>query len=237
MTYYKAGARHSASDQQVIQEAHDRLVSAGAMCGAKAWTPPSAIKSVGGGRVEGLLVRYTDPARLDLGLDYFDAQTDLGVKDGQELPLLWHHNLDPEKRGPIGRGVVKYTDLGLWFQSWLNKRDAYEALILKMIEMQKAGYSSGADPDSVVRQPIAGKSRAYRIAKWKVIEGSITPIPMDAGNSVSIKSFMADSGETRAQRLLRELREFECDLRLEELDKESRARRMLAELREFERSL
>src|SRR5689334_4382859 len=91
----KAGARHSASDQAYIQAAHDELCKAGAVCAAtKAWTPPLAIKSVGGGRVEGLLVRYTNPNALDLAGDFFDPNTDLGVRDGQELPLLWHHNLD-----------------------------------------------------------------------------------------------------------------------------------------------
>lgn len=187
----KAGARHSQVDQQDIQAAHDALVRAGALCSAKAWTPPLAIKSVGGGRVEGLLVRYTDPHRLDLGRDYFDAGTDLCVKDGDELPLLWHHNLDPEKRGPIGKGTVKFTDAGLWFQSWLNRRDQYEMLILKMIELGKAGYSSGADTPRVLRQPIAGKANAHRIARWPLIEGSVTPVPMDAANTVSIKAFMA----------------------------------------------
>jgi len=231
----KAGARHSQADQGHIQEAHDRLVAAGALCGAKAWTPPSAIKSVGGGKVEGLLVRYTDPSRLDLGRDYFDKHSDLGVKDGQELPLLWHHNLDPEKRGPIGKGVVTYTDAGLWFQSWLDQRDEYERYILKMISLGKAGYSSGADPASVVRQPIAGKAQAHRVARWRIIEGSVTPVPMDAGNSVSLKAFMAGAADPRAARLLRELDVLECDVRIDELENEIRAGDLLRELARLER--
>jgi hypothetical protein len=118
------------------------------------------------------------------------------VTDGQELPLLWHHGLDPEiGRGPIGRGTVKRTPAGLWFQSWLNRRDEYENYIHKMIELGKAGYSSGADPKTVVRQPLSGKAGAFHIARWKIVEGSVTPIPADSGNRVSIKSLMAASSD------------------------------------------
>jgi hypothetical protein len=199
-----------------------------------AWTMPSAIKSVGGGKIEGLLVRYTDPGRLDLGLDYFDKQSNLGVRNGQELPLLWHHNQDSVLRGPIGKGVVTYTDAGLWFQSWLDKRDEYERYILKMIELGKAGYSSGADPASVVRQPLAGKAGAYRIAQWHIQEGSVTPIPMDAGNTVSLKSFMASADTPRAARIRRELDAIEIEERLLELDEQIRIGRIRAELATLE---
>jgi hypothetical protein len=78
MQNHKAGARHSAADQQAIQDAHDRLVTAGAVCGGKSVALGSTIKAVGGGKVEGLLVRFTSPRELDLGGDYFDSQTDLG---------------------------------------------------------------------------------------------------------------------------------------------------------------
>lgn len=214
MNSVKAGARHSSADQAAIQAAHDGLVTAGAVCGpTKAWTPPMSIKSIGGGAVEGYLVRYTDPSQLDLAGDYFDKNTRTGLRDGQELVTLWHHDQDPQKRGPIGKGVVTFTDAGIWFKSWLNRRDAYEMFILKLVEMGKAGYSSGADTATVVRQPIAGRVKANRLARWDIHEGSITPIPMDASNRVSLKSMLADMNPR--ERLLADLDDLERQLRIE----------------------
>lgn len=237
-TAIKAGARHSGIDQGHIQEAHDRLVKAGAQCVAtKAWTPPLAIKARADGKIEGLLVRYSDASQVDLELDFFDKNTNLGVRDGDELPVLWHHNLDPEKRGIIGKGQVSYTPKGLWFQSWLNRRDEYERYILKMIELNKAGYSGGAS--DIVRQPTAGKAR--RVTKFILVEGSVTPTPMDPYNVVSLKSFMAGGADPRGARILRELRLLEEDrlldleLDLDELEEnETRKARILRELKALE---
>lgn len=207
----KAGARHSATDQQMIQSAHDQLVAAGAVCGgikiATFMQTPYAIKARADGKIEGYLVRYSSPSRTDLEWDYFDRQTDLGVRDGATLPVLWHHNLDEAKRGIIGKGVASYTDAGLWFQSWLNIRDEYDRYILKMIEMDKAGYSGGAS--SIVRRPTAGKARY--VARFPLVEGSITPTPMEPGNAVSLKALT----NTRKARIERELALLEEDLLLD----------------------
>jgi hypothetical protein len=234
MNATKAGARHSSADQGHIQAAHDRLTLAGAVCNAtKAWTPASAIKSVGGGKVEGLLCRYSTPMATDVERDFFNKTSDFGVKDGQELPVLWHHNLDPEKRGVIGKGIVQHTDAGLWFQSWLNQRDEYERLILKMIEMGKAGYSGGAS--AIARLASVGKSRL--ITTFHLVEGSITPVPADPGNLVSIKAFISGGSLTDEQdaEIEREIKsERKADLlqrlaRLQETDEAKRAR-LLREL-------
>ncbi len=233
MNYTKAGARHSSADQGHIQEAHDRLVSAGALCGGvvKAWTPPSAIKARADGKVEGLLVRYTTPNELDLEGDYFDRNTNLGVNDGDTLITLWHHNLDPEKRGVIGKGIVKYTDAGLWYQTWLNRRDAYEQLILQLVEAGKCGYSGGAS--TVLRTPATGKAR--RITKFTLVEGSITPTPMDAGSRVSLKAFMSSKSALSPEQV-RRLRELEDILEDHEADIEADdvwAGRLLRQLSEI----
>lgn len=227
----KSGARHSALDQGHIQVAHDRLVAAGAQCGtAKAWTRASAVKSVGGGRVEGLLVRYTNPNEFDVEQDYFTPQTNLGVKDGQELPLLFHHGRDKDVGSrPIGRGIVKFTDAGLWFQSWLDRRDQYEQFILKMIELGKCGYSGGAP--YIVRAPTAGKAR--RVVTFPLVEGSVTPTPADPGNRVSLKAMMQSPRAARIERELKAL-EFDVadtiDMQLYDLEWQMRLEKELAQL-------
>jgi hypothetical protein len=250
MTHIKSGARHSATDQQAIQDGHDALVRAGAVCAAtKAWTPPQAIKSVGGGRVEGLLCRYSDPMSTDLEFDFFNKSTDFGVKDGAELITLWHHNVDPNKRGAIGKGIVRYTDAGLWYQAWISQRDEYEKFILKMIEMGKAGYSGGAV--AIARLASVGKSRL--IAKFHLVEGSITPTPMDPGNAVSLKALVLKAqpdktrqawaatfrrqDDARARRIMAELDELNAERALDvldDLDDLKRQMRIEAELRKLE---
>lgn len=232
--YNKAGARHSATDQRAIQEAHDAICKAGATCGTtKAIGAPwSAVKATGGGKIEGLLIRFTSPMELDAAGDYFDHKTYTDLEDGDALPTLWHHGLDPEiGKRQIGKGVVKLTPAGWWFTTWLNRRDAYEAYMLKMAELGKLGYSSGADPASVVRQPIPGKAYGKRIARWEVIEGSLTPIPADMRNLVSIKSLMAGQPDRKAQ-LLARMRALE----LAAIEDEERKVRLLRRMAELERS-
>jgi hypothetical protein len=225
----KAGARHSASDMADLQGIHDLSVKQGATCGlaAKKTAPliasGGAIKSAGGGKIEGFLVRFGGQGDLSQWRDVFDAQTDYGVKDGDELVTLWHHNLDPEVTGPIGKGVLKKMDAGWWFQSWLNRRDDYEAAILRLVELGKAGWSSGADPSKVVREPL-GKGM-HRLRVWNIIEGSVTPIPADPGNIVSIKSLMA--GGSRAAYTDRAI---DLELDLDRLEDEVRAAALLADL-------
>jgi hypothetical protein len=205
----KAGARHSRADAADMQAIHDLAVKQGAACGGmmKAIGAPLAVKAVGNGKIEGLLVRFTSPSELDLVGDYFDAQSNLGLEDGDALPLLWHHGLDPEiGKNAIGKGTVKRTPAGWWFTAWLNMRSEYEKYIYKMAELGKLGYSSQADPSTVVRVPVSGKANAHYLKSWWVIEGSVTPTPMDPGNNISIKSLMGSrADDLRRRRLMLEL--------------------------------
>jgi hypothetical protein len=232
MEAIKAGARHNAADNGMIQTIHDHAASLGAVCGAtKAGdlfiAPGSTIKAVGSGKIQGYLVRYTSPAEPDLVGDFFDARTDFGLKDGATLPLYYHHNLDPELRGPLGSGEITATKEGLWFAAVLRMRSAYEKFLYRLVEMGKAGFSSGADPSTVVRQQV--KAGVFRVARWKLVEGSITATPMDAGNVVSIKSLMAgpqkDAYARRRDALLYELQDIEIDLELDEEEAEREAAR------------
>ena len=51
-----------------------------------------AVKALGGGRVGGYLIRFTNKHNPDLQGDYFTSDTDLG-KHGQ-LPVLYHHEAE-----------------------------------------------------------------------------------------------------------------------------------------------
>lgn len=155
--------------------------------------PSTAIKAAGNGKIEGILIPFTGPDRVDNYGDYFDTKSKIDLEDGDELPLLWHHGRDPEiGEKPIGKGTVKRVSAGWWFQSWLDMRDEYERYMYKLAVMGKLGYSSGADPSTVARRPI--KKGINHITRWDVLEGSLTPVPAFFGNSVSIKSLMLKAG-------------------------------------------
>lgn len=86
--------------------------------------PCSAVKATADGKIEGLLIRFTGPNEVDTYGDFFDAKSKIDLEDGDALPLLWHHDRDLEiGKKPIGKGVVKRTKAGVWFQSQLNLRD------------------------------------------------------------------------------------------------------------------
>ncbi len=227
---YKAGARHSASDIADMNLLHDIAVRQGASCGGVVKAAHLPIKATAAGRVSGFLVRYGGP---DVDGDYFIKSTDFGLKDGQALPILFHHGLDKDMGStPIGQGTVQHQPGGLWFTGWLEKRAKYLALIMKMAEQGLLGFSSGADPASVVRAPIAGKAHQFAIKAWHIREASLTPLPA-AGPQATLVSAKSSALSPEQARRLRELEDIE-----EELDGDYLwAARLTRELDELQRSL
>ncbi len=236
MNAIKAGARHSASDQERIQTAHDALVSAGALCSGAMKAVRLPIKATPAGHVSGYLVRFGGP---DVEGDSFLKSTDFGLKDGQQLPLLFHHGLDKDMGAtPIGQGTVRRDAAGWWLEGWLSKRAKYLALIMKMAADGLLGFSSGADPDSVVRVPIPGKAHQYAIKTWHIREASLTPLPA-AGPWATLASAKAML-DPRAQRikLRHDALEHERALDLwEDLYDLEWGMRLERELDEFERGI
>jgi len=147
------------------------------------------IKAVGSGKVAGYLIRYSDPTTPDLTGDFFAAGTDYGVVDGASLPVYYQHGLDPEiKANRIGRGVIKYDEVGLWFEAQLEMRNEYEKMIYALAEQGKLGLSSGAAGHLVERE---AEGKSYRIKTWPIAEASLTPTPAEPRNSVMpIKSLI-----------------------------------------------
>ena len=152
------------------------------------------LKAVGGGKVAGYLIRYSDPATPDLTGDFFASGTDYGIVDGASLPVYYQHGLDPQiKATRIGRGKIKYDEVGLWFEAQLEMRDEYEKMIYAMAEAGKLGLSSGAAGHLVERE---AEGKSYRIKTWPIAEASLTPTPAEPRNSVMpIKSLLADASE------------------------------------------
>lgn len=146
------------------------------------------------GKISGYLVRFTDPKDADLDGEFFDKQTDLGVVDGGSLPIYYNHGVDGHfKNTRIGRGTVKYDDIGLWLDAQIEARDEYEEMIKELAKQGKLGWSSGAAGHLVDYERI-GKS--YHIKTWPIAEASLTPTPAEPRNvALPVKSLLAALSE------------------------------------------
>ena len=138
-----------------------------------------AVKAIGGGKVAGMLIAFTDARNKDLQGEYFQADTDFGLDgEGWRLegkPTLYHHGMD-RTLGTRSLGEIikaRVDDVGIWVEAQLNMRDDYEKAIYRMVEQGKLSWSSGALP-----QGVAVLSDG-KIARWPVIEGSLTPTPAE----------------------------------------------------------
>ena len=150
------------------------------------------LKSLGDGRFGGYLVRFGDPKNVDLTGDFFSKETDLGVEDGSSLPVYYNHGMDGVlKARKIGRGVIKYDDVGAWLDAQLELRDEYERYVQEMANEGKMGWSSGAAGHLVEREQIG---KAWHIKTWPIAEASITPAPAEPRNSVvPLKSLLSNA--------------------------------------------
>ena len=150
------------------------------------------VKALGDGKIAGYLVRYGSPKDVDLEGDYFSKETDLGIEDGSRLPLYYQHGMDGTlKARKIGKGTVKFDDVGAWMEAQLEMRDEYEKALYDLADAGKLGFSSGAAGHLVSREQL-GKS--WHIKSWPIGEASLTPTPAEPRNSaMSIKSLLDTS--------------------------------------------
>jgi HK97 family phage major capsid protein len=148
-----------------------------------------AIKAMGDGKVSGYLVRFGSKDDLDLTGDYFSKDTEFGVVDGGSLPVYYQHGQDTQIGiKSIGRGTVKFDDVGLWIDAQLNLRDEYEKAVYQLAEAGKLGWSSGAAAHLVEKDQIG---KAWHVKSWPIAEASTTPTPAEYRNIANtIKSLI-----------------------------------------------
>ena len=109
--------------------------------------------------------------KKDLQDETFSKDTDLWLDKIPNRPTLYEHSLN-EVMGLHAFKTVKeqVTDEGVWVESELLKSDAYAAMLMKVIESGKIGFSPGSAAHLIRRD--AGKLKV-----WPVIEWSFTPTP------------------------------------------------------------
>jgi transcriptional regulator with XRE-family HTH domain len=169
------------------------------------------VKALGDGKVGGYLVRFSDASTPDLTGDYFTKSTEFFIDDGAKLPVLYNHGFDSVlKRRKIGVGMVKSTDIGLWFEAQLSLRDEYEKKVYELAEKGKLGYSSGAAGHLTSRKNVGG---ANEILEWGLAEASLTPTPAEFRNQVvTLKSYIESNIQPKPTKISTTLNQYLDDL-------------------------
>jgi len=135
----------------------------------------------GGRDLEGIMSPSVNPDG-SLG-EYFTKDTDIeseATKAGQ-LEVDWEHGQQPEDEGPGPRDILgyvdwktaKWTDLGVWVERVLDRRNKYVKYLEKLIKKGLIGNSSEADPDGIERDEDG------KIAKWPLKRDTLTVSPME----------------------------------------------------------
>lgn len=204
----KVGARHSAKDQEMVQNMHDYAVSLGAICDAakegkahsadhSADHPTEPVMVFGGdvkaaedGHFTGYLIRFTDETSPDLTGDFFTAETDFGSFEGKTVSVYFNHRLPlTTKDGtviqlddPIGEGRMMRDAKGILLDAIIHQRNEYERDIVKAGKRHLLGWSSGTASHLVDREQRKG---ARWIKRWPLgIDASLTPTPAEPRNDV-----------------------------------------------------
>lgn len=138
---------------------------------------PQAVKTLDGssGRVGGYLVVWGSQAARDLQDEYFTPATDLGLDWFERRPVLYHHGLDGAVKTAVIGAIEALTPdaIGVWAEAQLDLRQKYARAVYRLIERGALSWSSGSLPHLVEVEPDG------RIARWPLIEGSLTPSPAE----------------------------------------------------------
>ena len=82
----------------------------------------------------------------------------------------------------LGKADLRTDDAGVWAETQLALRDAYERRIYGLAEAGKLGWSSGTAAHLVKREPVGG---AMKIMHWPLgLDASLTPTPAEPRNTV-----------------------------------------------------
>jgi len=132
------------------------------------------------GKVGGYLVRFSIAGERDLtGVDYFAEDTYYGPRDGDGADTMVHHGM-ALKAGLEGLATrilapikTRRDAVGIWAETVLDLADEYEKVIYEMVQAGKLKWSSGTAA-RLARRETDGK-----ISRWPIVEGSLTPTPME----------------------------------------------------------
>lgn len=177
--------------------------------------PLKAVKQDDGRiKVEGYLLRYTDPARRDLTGEYWTKATYLMREAGYPIvgaPIKYQHAME-KSFGEVGIGVLDFVDdddVGVFVRGQLKNRTDYEKMIEEINQRRKLGLSR----EQVARKadlaykavvtlvdevPLQWSMGAYpqtykvapsgQIEQAGIVEATLTPTPAEP-NGTQVKTF------------------------------------------------
>ena len=138
------------------------------------------------GIIEGWAIPYGGPMAGDKDLDgdSFTKDTNLFLEAYDKRPVLYFHGMDKALgTAPVGSEIKwEQKDGGIWLEAQLAKSGKYQQHVLELARRGLLGYSSGANPRSVVR------SASNEIKSWMWMETSVLPIPSNPFGMITMKA-------------------------------------------------
>lgn len=111
---------------------------------------------------------------IDLSGEKFAPDTELFLENIKSIPVLWEHNLG-DVTDVLGWATpVKTDEVGVFFELNLRKSNKYIEAIRKFAEMGRLGLSTGALPQTIIRD-----DKTKTIKRWQVCEISTTVTPAE----------------------------------------------------------
>lgn len=131
------------------------------------------VKSVGENEVvfEGYGVVFD---ATDLHGEKFAPDVELFLENVKQIPVLWEHNLSSPTDILGWAKAIRTDDVGVFFELALKRSNAYVSMIQKLAEKGRIGLSTGALPQTVLRDDVN-----KTIKRWQVCEISATVTPAD----------------------------------------------------------
>ena len=143
-----------------------------------------AVKALGGGKIGGYLVRFTDAGDNDLEDEFFNSETDFGGDPIPETGTVYYQHGQDQKMGKrkLSTATHRLDEFGIWAETQLKLRDEYEKFIYAMAEKGKLGWSSGTASHLVERQ---ATTKGTWIKSWPLgLDDTLTPVPAEPRNEV-----------------------------------------------------
>jgi HK97 family phage major capsid protein len=111
---------------------------------------------------------------VDLHGEKFAPDVELLLENVKQIPVLWEHNLSSPTDILGWAKAVRTDNVGVFFELALKRSNAYVSMIQKLAEKGRIGLSTGALPQTVVRD-----EATKTIKRWQVCEISATVTPAD----------------------------------------------------------
>jgi|GEM_PF-3169569 len=150
----------------------------------------AAVKALPDGRLSGRIVTFSSAHDPDRAGEFFTAATDFWKSNGERLPILYRHGVDPDiKRRRFGEATISRAADGVWCSGYFHSKDADSEKLLEMARNGELNFSTGATGHLVETTPVGN---AKHIDSWPLAELSLCPkgFVAEPRNILSLKAFI-----------------------------------------------